>query len=50
MKAARKAKVTTCARAVANKKLGQLKRKIQSQLKQKVTQAIEKRAGIKTIP
>ena len=52
MKAARKAKgkVTARARAVANKKLGVLKRKIQSQLKQKVTQAIKKRAGVKTIP
>ena len=52
MKAARnaKGKVTARARAVANKKLGALKRKIQSQLKQKVMQAINKRAGIKTIP
>ena len=52
VKAARKAKgkVTARARAVANKKLGAMKRKIQSQLKQKVTQAIKKRAGVKTIP
>ena len=52
VKAARKAngKVTARARAVANKKLGVLKRKIQSQLKQKVMQAIKKRASVKTIP
>ena len=52
MKAARKAKgkVTARARAVINKKLGVLNRKIQSQLKQKVTQAEKKRAGVKTIP
>ena len=52
VKAARKAKgrVTARVRAVANKKLAVLKRKIQSQLKQKVTQAIKKCAGIKTIP
>ena len=52
MKAARKAKgrVTARARAPANKKLGVLKRKVQSQLKEKVTQAIKKCAGVKTIP
>ena len=44
VKAARKAKgkVTARARAVANKKLGAMKRKIQSQLKQKVTQIFKK--------
>ena len=47
VKAARKAKgeVTARARAVANKKLGVLKRKIQSQLKQKVTQIVKKKMG-----
>ena len=52
VKAARKVKgkVIACDRAVANKKQGELKRTIQSQLKQKVTQAIKKRAGVKTIP
>ena len=50
VKAARKAKVTERARAVGNKKLGVLKRKIQSQLKHKVTQAIKKGAGFKIIP
>ena len=47
VKAARKAKgkVTARARAVANKKLGAMKRKIKSQLKQKVTQIVTIKMG-----
>ena len=37
-------------KAIAKKKIGVLKRKSQSKLKQKVTQIVKKHTGIKTIP
>ena len=40
-----KGQATARARAVANKKLSALKRKVQSSLNQKVTQIVKKRTG-----